>query len=38
MRKRDINVDVVLIFTLKTRSRYIRKVILRGKENFLIES
>ena len=38
MRERDINADIVLIFTLKSRSRRIKKAILRGKENFLIES
>ena len=37
MQERDTNIDIVLIFTPKTRSRRIRKVILRGKENFLIE-
>ena len=38
MQERDANADAVLVFTLKTRARRVRKAILRGKENFLIES
>ena len=38
MQERDTNADIVLIFTPKTRSGRVRIAILRGKENFLIES
>ena len=34
----NINIDIVLVFTPKTRVKYIRKATLKGKENFLIES
>ena len=37
MQERDTNVDIILIFTLKTKSRHIKKVTLKGKKNFLIE-
>ena len=37
MQEKNTNIDIVLIFTLKTRSRRVRIITLRGKENFLIE-
>jgi len=30
----DANIDIVFIFTLKTKAKCIRKAILKGKENF----
>jgi hypothetical protein len=37
LRERDTTKDIVLIFTLRTRARRIRKATLKGEENFLIE-
>jgi len=37
IQERDANADTILIFTPKTRSGRIRKAILKGKENFLME-
>ena len=35
--ERDVSIDIILIFTPKTKSRRVRKVILKNKENFLIK-
>ena len=35
--ERDVTVDIVLVFILRTRAGCVKKAILKGQENFLIE-
>jgi len=36
-QRRDITVDIVLIFILRIRARHIKKATLKEQENFLIK-